>query len=88
MVDHVLLATGYLVDIAKYNFLNPLLQQIKTVNGYPSLSRNFESSVHGLHFIGAPAAWSFGPLMRFVAGVDFAARRLTRGIAQNPCPSQ
>ena len=27
-----------------------------------------ESSVPGLHFIGAPAAWSFGPIMRFVSG--------------------
>jgi hypothetical protein len=88
MVDHVLLATGYSVDIAKYSFLNPLLRQIKTVDGYPSLNHSFESSVPGLHFMGAPAAWSFGPLMRFVAGVGFAACRLTRGIAQNPCPSQ
>jgi len=88
MVDHVLLATGYSVDIAKYSFLNPLFRQIKAVNGYPSLNQSFESSVPGLHFVGAPAAWSFGPLMRFVAGVDFAACRLTRGIAHNPCPSQ
>jgi hypothetical protein len=30
--------------------------------------------------VGAPAAWSFGPLMRFVAGVGYAARKLTCGI--------
>ena len=35
----------------------------------------------GLHFLGAPAAWSFGPLMRFVAGASFASRALTLRIA-------
>ncbi len=80
-VDHALLATGYRVDIALYPFLSkPLLKSIETVNGYPKLKNGFESSVPGLHFLGAPAAWTFGPLMRFVAGADFASRKLTRGI--------
>lgn len=80
-VDHALLATGYRVNIALYPFLsNPLLKTIDTVNGHPKLQNGFESSVPGLHFLGAPAAWSFGPLMRFVAGAEFASRNLTRGI--------
>src|SRR5205809_1433111 len=80
-VDHALLATGYRVDIARYPFLaSPLLNAIQRVNGYPKLNDRFESSVPGLHFLGAPAAWSFGPLMRFVAGADFASRTLTRGV--------
>jgi FAD-dependent urate hydroxylase len=37
-----------------------------------------ESSVPGLHFLGAPAAKSFGPIMRFVAGGWYAAQSLTR----------
>ncbi len=37
-----------------------------------------ESSVPGLHFLGAPAARSFGPLMRFVAGGWYGAESLTR----------
>ena len=80
-VDHALLATGFRVDIAHYPFLSkPLLKSIETINGHPKLKNGFESSVPGLHFLGAPAAWSFGPLMRFVAGADFASRNLTRGI--------
>jgi lysine/ornithine N-monooxygenase len=80
-VDHVLLATGYRVDIARYPFFtSTLLKSIYRVNGHPKLTNGFESSVPGLHFLGAPAAWSFGPLMRFVAGADFASRNLTRGI--------
>jgi lysine/ornithine N-monooxygenase len=79
--DHVLLATGYRVDIAGYRFLpSELLQGISRVGGYPRLRRGFESSVPGLHFLGAPSAWSFGPLMRFVAGTEFAAPALTRAV--------
>jgi cation diffusion facilitator CzcD-associated flavoprotein CzcO len=80
-VDHVLLATGYRVDIARYPFLSrELLPMINRDAGYPQLDAGFQSSVPGLHFLGAPAAWSFGPLMRFVAGTEFAALALTRGI--------
>src|SRR5262249_20667313 len=53
-VDHVLLATGYWVDIAKYRMLAPeLLHRIDCVDGSPVLSAGFESSVPGLHFIGS-----------------------------------
>jgi FAD-dependent urate hydroxylase len=79
--DHVLLGTGYRVDIAGYPFLAPeLLGQVSQVGGYPRLSSRFETSVPGLYIVGAPAAWSFGPLMRFVAGTEFVSPALTRGI--------
>jgi cation diffusion facilitator CzcD-associated flavoprotein CzcO len=80
--DHVLLGTGYSVDVARYPFLSPeLVQALETVGGFPVLGRGFESSVDGLHFLGAPAAWSFGPLMRFVAGTTFAGNELARAIS-------
>jgi hypothetical protein len=37
--------------------------------------------VSGLHILGAPAAWSFGPLMQFVSGTRYASRALVRCIA-------
>jgi len=40
-----------------------------------------ESSVPGLHFLGAPAAWSFGPIVRFVSGGWYTSRALVRTIA-------
>ena len=52
-------------------------RMVRTTNGYPLLSRGMESSVPGLHFLGAPAAWSFGPIMRFVAGGWYGAASLT-----------
>ena len=50
-------------------------------SGYPLLTAGFESSVSGLCFAGAPAAKSFGPLMRFVAGTGYLAPRLASGVA-------
>jgi Pyridine nucleotide-disulphide oxidoreductase len=79
--DHVLLATGYRVDITKYPFLpKRLLDRIARTGGYPRLTTGFESSVDGLYFMGAPSAWSYGPLMRFVAGTEFAAPTLAQGV--------
>lgn len=82
-VDHVLLGTGYRVDVSKYDFLSPELRQaIDRFEGYPRLSEGFESSVPGLHFLGAPAIWSFGALMQFVVGTHYASRALLRFVAR------
>jgi thioredoxin reductase len=85
VVDHVFLATGYRVDLKNYPFLGPeLLSRIERADGYPILRRGLESSVPGLHFMGAPAARSFGPLCRFISGTKFAGRALAAGIAGAP----
>ena len=79
--DHVLLGTGYRVHLSRYPFLSPeLLARVRQIDGYPVLGRGFESSVPGLHFLGAPAARSYGPLMRFVAGTPFTAAELARTV--------
>lgn len=84
VVDHVLLATGYRVQISHYSFLAPeILAKIRQDMGSPLLNSGFETSLPGLHFLGAPAALSFGPLMRFVAGTSFTAPALTRWIVSN-----
>jgi cation diffusion facilitator CzcD-associated flavoprotein CzcO len=80
-VDHILLGTGYRVDISKYRFLAPeLAQSLRRSNGYPWLKEGLETSVPGLHILGAPAAWSFGPLMQFVSGTRYASTALFRCI--------
>jgi FAD-dependent urate hydroxylase len=78
-VDHVLLGTGYRVDVSRYGFLSrSLLEGVQCLEGFPRLDSNFQSSVSNLYFIGAPAGWSFGPLMQFVAGASFASSTLAR----------
>ena len=78
-VDHVLLATGYRIDVDKMKILDPRLRsRVARHGGLPILSAGFESNVVGLHFVGSFAVASFGPLLRFIAGAGFAARRITR----------
>jgi hypothetical protein len=83
-VDHVIAATGFRVDLSRMTILSPSLRkEIAAYRGSPILTRNFESSVHGLYFIGLAAAGSFGPLMRFTFGARYAARRLTRALVRS-----
>ncbi len=80
-VDHVLLGTGYQVDVSRYDFLPAdLTSDIEQFDGYPELASGFRCSVPGLHFIGATAARSFGPLLYFVAGTEFASRELASNL--------
>jgi hypothetical protein len=81
--DHVIAATGYKVDVRRLGFLDTgTLSALRTVEHTPILSQNFESSVPELYFVGLAAANSFGPVMRFLLGARYTARRLTRHFAQ------
>jgi hypothetical protein len=81
-IDHLLLATGYHIDISRYSFINrDLYRSTSCLHGYPLLSPCFESSVEGLYFAGAAAALSLGPLFRFVAGTQYCARSISESIA-------
>ena len=73
--EHVIAATGYVVDVERLKFLSSEIRsQVKTSKGSPVLSSSFESSVPRLYFVGVAAANSFGPVMRFAYGAGFAAR--------------
>ena len=53
---------------------------VRRVERAPRLSRHFESSVPGLYFVGPAAAFSFGPLFRFVTGASFVAPTVARHV--------
>ncbi|MEV0930416.1 FAD-dependent oxidoreductase [Streptomyces phaeochromogenes] len=75
--DHVVAATGYRVDLAAMDFLgHELRTELAVSRGTPKLGAGFRSSVPGLYFTGLPAAASYGPVMRFVCGTEFASPRL------------
>jgi hypothetical protein len=83
-VDCVVLGTGYHVDISRYEFLTQeLASAVNQLDGYPMLASGFRSSVRGLHFIGATAARSYGPLLYFVAGTEFASRELVSHLSKS-----
>jgi FAD-dependent urate hydroxylase len=91
--DHAIVCTGYHVDLSKYEFLDQEVlakvaldegsgvRRLDDPNGTPMLSRGLETSLEGLHIAGAPAAGSFGPIMRFVVGTWYAAPAVARRIA-------
>jgi hypothetical protein len=82
--DHIICATGYRADVQRLGFLDPAIRsELKTMAASPLLSRQFESSVSDLYFLGLPAAVSFGPLMRFMYGDTFASNRITRSWARS-----
>src|SRR5262249_228010 len=81
--DHVICATGYRADLARLRFIDePLRQGITTINDAPTLNSGFESSAPGLFFAGIAGAMTFGPLLRFMYGDEFAARRIASRLAE------
>jgi cation diffusion facilitator CzcD-associated flavoprotein CzcO len=95
--DHVVAGTGYRFSLNCLGFLDrELRSQIAAVDGAPILSPTFESSVRGIYFVGVGATPTFGPVMRFVYGTQFAApgvagalaravgRRTARGVPRAP----
>jgi thioredoxin reductase len=82
-VDHVIAATGYCYNLDRLDLLDPgLRDDIHTVGGFPHLSSHLESSVPGLYFTGLAAGGTFGPVMRFVCGTEFAGPRVAGSIAR------
>ena len=82
-VDHVIAGTGFRMDIARLAYLpDEIRARIATLSGYPVLTRAGESTVPGLYFAGAPAAFALGPSMRFIAGTHNLAPQLTGSVAR------
>ena len=81
--DHVIAGTGYRIDLARVACLSEDLRAgVATRGGYPALTRNGESTVPGLYFAGALAAFGLGPSMRFIAGTHNLADRLAVSVAR------
>jgi hypothetical protein len=77
--DHIIAGTGYRVDLSRLPFISEDLRTvIRTSSGSPILSRDFETTAQGVYFMGLAAAQSFGPLLRFAYGAEFASRRLLK----------
>jgi glycine/D-amino acid oxidase-like deaminating enzyme len=76
-VDHLFLGTGFRPDVSRLPLIDPELRGgIRAARGHPVLDRWLQSSVPNLHFAGALAGFTLGPLCRFVAGADPSARRI------------
>lgn len=81
--DHVVAATGYHPDMRRIPFLSKdLCERIALADGSPIISDAFETPARGLFMTGPAAMSSFGPLMRFMVGAEFAAPRVASRLEQ------
>ena len=77
VADHIIAATGFRPDLRRLAFMDGALrEQIAHLEQTPRLSNRFETSVPGLYVLGVLAANTFGPLMRFMVGAEYAAPRV------------
>ena len=75
-VDHIILATGYKVNIAQLPVLasGNILKKLKTRNGFPELDDHFQTSLPGFFITSMPATQDFGPFFGFTVAVRAAAQ--------------
>jgi cation diffusion facilitator CzcD-associated flavoprotein CzcO len=82
-VDHLMLATGYRVSLARLPMLSTRLKAaIRADEDAPLLDPWFQTSVPGLYLLGLSSVRSFGPLYRFVVGAKAAAPRVASAVAR------
>ena len=85
LVDHVIAATGYRVDVRRIPFLaeGNLLPQIGLNDGHPTLDTHFQSNtLPGLFFTSMPAARHFVLFFGFTVSVRTSAKLIGQAIAE------
>ncbi len=75
VVDQIILATGYRVDLAREPYLRDtrIGKFLRVEEGFPVLDDRFQSHVPGLYFTGQTATRDFGPFFGFGIGCPAAA---------------
>jgi lysine/ornithine N-monooxygenase len=76
VVDQIILATGYKVDVSQIPFLanGNILGRLKTLNGFPVLDEHLQSNLSGLFFTSMCATQDFGPFFAFTVSVRTSAK--------------
>lgn len=82
VVDAIILATGYKVQIDRVPFLahSNILPQLVTRNGFPVLDEHFQTNIPGLFVTSMAAAQDFGPFWGFTIAVRTSARLIGQAI--------
>jgi FAD-dependent urate hydroxylase len=84
IVDQVIAATGYQVDIARVPFLaaGNLLERLAIQNGFPKLDEHFQTNIPGLFITSMPAVQDFGPFWGFTIAAPVSAQIIGRAISR------
>jgi cation diffusion facilitator CzcD-associated flavoprotein CzcO len=85
IVDEVVAATGYKVQIERVPFLaaGNVLQQLTARNGFPELDDHFQTNIPGLHMTSMPAVQDFGPFWAFTIAAPVSAQIIGRRLLRN-----
>ena len=73
-VDHVVLASGYVADLARVPYLSGVLDRVQVTDGFPDLSPGFETTLPGLSVTGFASTRDFGPFYGFTKGCPSSAK--------------
>jgi hypothetical protein len=83
VVDHLVFATGYKVDMARVPFLaDGLLSSLEMQEGFPVLDEHFQTSVPGLYVTSLAATRDFGSFLGFTVSVRASAKIIGRNIGE------
>jgi thioredoxin reductase len=82
MVDQVILATGYRVDLPRVLYLTEEIAsgRLKVAGGFPMLDDDAQTTVPGLYITGQAATRDQGPWFGFVRGCIASARIIIAGV--------
>lgn len=82
-VHHIILATGYKPDMHKVAFLDraTILDAMQTVDGFPALDPEFQTSVPNMYITGLAATRDFGPFFGFTVACPVAAQIIGDAVA-------
>ena len=83
VVDHVVLATGYKVNVGQIPFLasGNIAAKLATRNGYPVLDEHFQTNLPGLFITSMAANQDFGPFFAFTVSTRTSALLVAAAVA-------
>jgi thioredoxin reductase len=83
VVDHVILATGYKVNIGQVPFLanGNIAAALMTRNGFPVLDEQFQTNLPGLFITSMAANQDFGPFFGFTIATRASAALVGAAVA-------
>jgi thioredoxin reductase len=83
-VDHVILATGYKVQIDRVPLLvqGNVLDRLSASNGFPVLDEHFQTNVSGLFITSMAATQDFGPFCAFTISARTSAKLIGQALEQ------
>ena len=85
LVDHLILATGYKVQIQRVPFLarGNILAKLNIKDGFPVLDEHFQTNLPGLFITSMAATQDFGPFFAFTLSARTSAKLIGQAIADH-----